>query len=151
MQQCSMFCSIKYYKTVRQLWEKSSHPKILQIHTKNISSTVCSTYISAHTHTQTHTHHQCFAFMTTQTVNELRVHNYAATCFPDGTFPVFPSCMSKASLPASCLQLSSFTHLCCFIILILVFLRENTTECFIKYTAREKRKSNTDVPRNVLF
>ncbi len=59
----------------------------------------------------THTHTQSFAFMTTQTANELRNHNYIATCFPNGTFPALPSCMSKSSLPfpASCpLPLLSF-------------------------------------------
>lgn len=48
--------------------------------------------------THEYTHDQCFAFMTTQTVNELRNHNYIATFLPDGTFPVLPSCMSEPSL-----------------------------------------------------
>lgn len=33
-------------------------------------------------------------------INEPRVPNHTATCFPDGTFPVLPSCMSNQQNPS---------------------------------------------------
>lgn len=64
--------------------------------TCNTRVTAC--LLEAHTYTHKYTHDQCFAFMTTQTVNDLRNHNYIATFLPDGTFPVLPSCMREPSL-----------------------------------------------------
>lgn len=79
---------------------------------------------SVHIYTRSHTHNQCFAFMATQTVNELWNHNYIASCFPDGTFPALPSCMSKPSLP-----LPPRTHLSFSSIHILEKMVREEREC----------------------
>lgn len=106
---------LKARKVIKICWHRYIvYNNLTSPHNNNVHNTVwpstysfSSTYMdncmftrSTHVYKHGYTYNQCFAFKATQTVNELRNHNYIATCFPDGTFPVLPSCMSKSSLPS---------------------------------------------------